>query len=575
MVTATGGFTGNLIGTASQATADGNGNNIVTTYATIADTYTKAQVDAKVSSVYRFAGSVATYDDLPTSGQTVGDTYNVEDTGANYAWTGSAWDKLSETVDLSGYLTISSAQGTYLTIATAQSTYLTQSAASTTYLTQTNASNTYLTKTGAASTYLTASDAEDQYLRLSGGTMTGALILNANPTAALGAATKQYVDSAVSTGTSDAVLFVSQSLSSAQQTQARSNIGALGDSEKAASATTADKLSANRTISLTGAVTGSASTNLSGNVTISTSYTVMDGATSSTAGAAGAVPAPSAGYQSRFLRGDGTWASPSNNLVLQTPSTANGNYPLLLKETTGTSTTTDGSIFDTNIYANPSTGVVTANGFHGPLTGNASTASEWATARTISLSGDATGSVSIDGSANATLNLTIANGSVTNGMLASSSVTFSKVASGDVATQAEAEAGTSNSAFMTPLRVAQAIAAQGSAGDAYVTQTYHSGSNWYRVWSDGFIEQGGLKICKQGGNATNAQNSLSLLKSFTSTNYLVLLGLNSEVTSGVQTPKVDTVATYGAKTTSGFILNCFDGNNSDSDTEVSWYACGY
>lgn len=104
-------------------------------------------------------------------------------------------------------------------------------------------------------------------------------------------------------------------------------------------------------------------------------------------------------------------------------------------------------------------GTITATGFSGPLTGNASTASAWATPITMTVSGDATGSVSIDGSDNATLNLAIANSSVTNAMLAASSVTFSKVNSGDVATQAEAEAGTVNNAFMTPLRVAQAIAA--------------------------------------------------------------------------------------------------------------------
>ena len=57
------------------------------------DTYTKAEVDAKVSSVYRFKGSVANQAALPTEGQTAGDAYNVEDTGANYAWTGSEWDK--------------------------------------------------------------------------------------------------------------------------------------------------------------------------------------------------------------------------------------------------------------------------------------------------------------------------------------------------------------------------------------------------------------------------------------------------------------------------------------------------
>lgn len=81
----------------------------------IADAYTKEETDAKVSSVYRFKGSVATYSALPTSGQVVGDVWNVEDTGANYAWTGDAWDKLSETIDLTSYLTKDDASNTYAT----------------------------------------------------------------------------------------------------------------------------------------------------------------------------------------------------------------------------------------------------------------------------------------------------------------------------------------------------------------------------------------------------------------------------------------------------------------------------
>lgn len=81
----------------------------------ITDAYTKEETDAKVSSVYRFKGSVATYSALPTSGQAVGDVWNVEDTGANYAWTGDAWDKLSETIDLTPYLTKDDASDTYAT----------------------------------------------------------------------------------------------------------------------------------------------------------------------------------------------------------------------------------------------------------------------------------------------------------------------------------------------------------------------------------------------------------------------------------------------------------------------------
>ena len=42
-----------------------------------------------------------------------------------------------------------------------------------------------------------------------------------------------------------------------------------------------------------------------------TTYTNMKGATSSAAGTAGLVPAPAAGDQTDFLRGDGTWAQPS------------------------------------------------------------------------------------------------------------------------------------------------------------------------------------------------------------------------------------------------------------------------
>ena len=69
------------------------------------DTYTKSEVDAKVSSVYRFKGTVAKYDALPTSDLVVGDVYNIESNGSNYAWDGNDWDKLSETVDLTAYAT--------------------------------------------------------------------------------------------------------------------------------------------------------------------------------------------------------------------------------------------------------------------------------------------------------------------------------------------------------------------------------------------------------------------------------------------------------------------------------------
>lgn len=80
---------------------------------------TSEEIDQKINtaigSVYRVKGSVANYEALPKDNVTIGDVYNLEDTGANYVATSSTpdWDKLSETVDLSGYLTKTDAASTY------------------------------------------------------------------------------------------------------------------------------------------------------------------------------------------------------------------------------------------------------------------------------------------------------------------------------------------------------------------------------------------------------------------------------------------------------------------------------
>lgn len=79
----------------------------------ITDAYTKTEIDTKVSSVYRYKGSVQTYADLPSSDQVVGDVYNIEtadpthsiSAGDNVAWNGTTWDKLGGDIDLSDYYT--------------------------------------------------------------------------------------------------------------------------------------------------------------------------------------------------------------------------------------------------------------------------------------------------------------------------------------------------------------------------------------------------------------------------------------------------------------------------------------
>lgn len=72
------------------------------------DTYTKAQVDAKLSGAYKVKGS-STFEALPKDNNVVGDVYNITnafnlsgkhyDTGTNVVWTEDGWDALSGSFD--------------------------------------------------------------------------------------------------------------------------------------------------------------------------------------------------------------------------------------------------------------------------------------------------------------------------------------------------------------------------------------------------------------------------------------------------------------------------------------------
>lgn len=51
-------------------------------------------------NAYKFKGSVASYYLLPSMGNEVGDIYDTQDTGMNYAWTGTDWDALGQIIDI-------------------------------------------------------------------------------------------------------------------------------------------------------------------------------------------------------------------------------------------------------------------------------------------------------------------------------------------------------------------------------------------------------------------------------------------------------------------------------------------
>lgn len=80
-----------------------------------AKSYTDQQINAKLSSALKYKGSKDTYADLPKTGNQVGDVWNVvaaygnAHAGTNWAWNGTVWDPLGGTIDLTNYVTATTA----------------------------------------------------------------------------------------------------------------------------------------------------------------------------------------------------------------------------------------------------------------------------------------------------------------------------------------------------------------------------------------------------------------------------------------------------------------------------------
>lgn len=68
----------------------------------VANTYTKEQVDGKLTGLFHFSGTAESYDDLPETANN-GDVYQVGD--KEYAWDGNTWVELGISIDLSNYAT--------------------------------------------------------------------------------------------------------------------------------------------------------------------------------------------------------------------------------------------------------------------------------------------------------------------------------------------------------------------------------------------------------------------------------------------------------------------------------------
>ena len=92
-------------------------NNLATHKADFNNPHKVTAKQLGLATVYTYKDSVATYANLPTTGQKIGDVYNVETAdpdhgikaGDNVAWNGTKWDVLAGNHDLSGYAQLNAA----------------------------------------------------------------------------------------------------------------------------------------------------------------------------------------------------------------------------------------------------------------------------------------------------------------------------------------------------------------------------------------------------------------------------------------------------------------------------------
>ena len=102
---------------------------------------------------------------------------------------------------------------------------------------------------------------------------------------------------------------------------------------------------------------------------------------------------------------------------------------------------------------------------------------------------------------------------------------------------------------------------------AYVTETWHSGTSWYRVWSDGFIEQGGKLTFT---DTASIRSEITFNKPFASS--MIGLSLTAWRNSGTG---MDSEYSYGVYAYSTTKVSVAAWKENGSATTLWWYANGY
>ena len=111
----------------------------------------------------------------------------------------------------------------------------------------------------------------------------------------------------------------------------------------------------------------------------------------------------------------------------------------------------------------------------------------------------------------------------------------------------------------------------------YVSEAWSQGTEWYRVWSDGWIEQGGYMY--ETGGITGTAYTKTLHKPYTTTNYTILMwaGVGNsgwQYCGGVGLGTGGNAANLRENNVRTNQFTYFNATGV-SGTPVFWYACGY
>jgi hypothetical protein len=118
------------------------------------------------------------------------------------------------------------------------------------------------------------------------------------------------------------------------------------------------------------------------------------------------------------------------------------------------------------------------------------------------------------------------------------------ISAGLTTTETRLAAAETNIANMPFTARATSIGGASTTKPAVIVSSYRSDNNWYRVWSDGWVEQGGLLT------ATGSEKTISLHKPMADTNYTAQITLLGNVTGTCYAPFVHntsatTITFYG------------------------------